>query len=91
MSIVYTDAVRIESFLPVEGYRGIVDTIHEAGAPTMRMYFEEQFVIRINPRAAVVPNRVVIVSVKPAAGRPLVLRRYAPSTITGGDTPLLVP
>ena len=98
MSIVYTDAVRTESFLPVGGYRGnpppgywgIVETIHEVGAPNIRMDFEEQFVIRINPRAAVVPNQVIMISVKPAASKPMVLRRYAPSTITEGDNLLLV-
>lgn len=98
LSIIYTDTVRTESFLPVEGYRGdpppgywgILRSVNEAGAPNMRMDYEEQFVIRINPRAAIVPNQVITISVKPAAGKPLVLRRYAPSTILEGDNPLLI-
>jgi archaellin len=93
MTIVYSDAVRTETFTPVEGYRGnpppgywgIVDTLNEAGSPNMRLDFEEQFVIRINPRAAVVPNQVITISVKPNEGKPLVIRRVAPSTIGESD------
>lgn len=97
MSIVYTDAIRTETLQPVEGYHGspppgywgIIDASHEVGVPNLRMEFEEQFVIRINPRAAVVPNQVITISVKPTAGKPLILRRYAPSTIREGDNILL--
>jgi hypothetical protein len=93
MIIVYTDAVRTETFIPVEGYRGnpppgywgIIDTLHEAGNPNMRLDFEEQVVIRINPKAAVVPNQVITISVKPNEGKPMILRRFSPSTIVMSD------
>jgi archaellin len=93
MTIVYTDAVHTETFTPVEGYRGnpptgywgIIDTINEAGEPNLRLEFEEQVTIRINPKAAVVPNQVITISIKPDGGKPLILRRVAPSTIGESD------
>lgn len=98
MTVVYTDAVRTETFTPVEGYRGnpppgywgIIDTLNEVGDPNMRLDFEEQFVIRINPKAAVVPNQVITISVKPTEGKPLVIRRFTPSTIVESDNILPV-
>jgi archaellin len=93
MTIVYSDAVRTETFTPVEGYRGnpppgywgIINTVNEVGNPNMRLDFEEQFVIQINPKAPVVPNQVITISVKPTEGKPLILRRIAPSTIGEND------
>jgi archaellin len=93
MTIVYADAVRSEILTPVEGYRstpppgywGIIDTVNEAGNPNMRLDFEEQFVIRINPKAPVVPNQVITISVKPKEGKPLMIRCVAPSTIMEND------
>jgi archaellin len=90
LTIVYADPVRTEILMPVEGYRGlpppgywgIVDRVNEVGNPNMRLDFEEQFVIRINPKAPVVPNQVITISVKPTEGKPLRIRRIAPSTIT---------
>lgn len=89
LTIVYSDAVRTEIFTPVAGYRGspppsswgILDTLNEAGDPNLRMDFEEQVVIRINPRAPVVPNQVITISAKPEEGKPVVIRCVAPSTI----------
>jgi len=94
MTIVYTDAVRTETFTPVEGYRGnpppgywgIIDTINPVGDPNLRLEFEERVTLRINPRAAIVPNQVITISVKPREGKPLILRHIAPSTIGVGDT-----
>jgi len=93
LTIVYADAVKTEIFKPVEGFRGepspgywgIVATQNEIGTPNMRMDFEEQFTIRIHPKAPVVPNQVITISLKPNEGKPLILRRVAPSTIAEGD------
>jgi archaellin len=92
-TIVYADAVRTEILTPVDGYRGdppqgywgIIDTVNEAGNPNMRLDFDEQFVIRINPEAAVVPNQIITISVKPSEGKPLVIRHVAPSVIYEND------
>ena len=93
LTIVCADAVRTEIFTPVVGYRGnplpaywgIIDTINEAGNPNMRLEFEEQVVIRINPKAPVTPNQVITISVKPDEGKPVTIRCKAPSTILEND------
>lgn len=98
LTIAYADAVRTEILIPVEGYRGypppgswgIVGTVNEAGNPNMRLDYEEQYVIQVNLRAAVVPNQMITLSVKPSQGKPLVIRRVAPSTILENDNVLHV-
>lgn len=93
LTIAYADAVRTEIFLPVEGYRGnpppgywgVIAVENEAGNNNMRLEFEEQFIIRINPKAAIVPNQVITISVRSDEGKPLVMRRVAPSTIVEKD------
>lgn len=93
MTIVYADAVRTEILSPVDGYRGnppqgywgITGIIKELGDPNLRMDYDEQATIRINPKAPVVPNQVITVSVKPAQGKPLVFRRVVPSSVTESD------
>ena len=93
VTIVYADAVRTEILTPVEGYRGIppqgywgiIDTVNELGSKNMRLDFEKQLVIRINPKAPVVPNQVITISIKPTEGKPLMIRRVAPSTIVEND------
>jgi len=98
LTIVYADAVRTEVFSPIAGFRGnppagywgIIDIVNELGNRNMRLDFDEQFIIRINPKAPVVPNQMITISVKPAEGRPLVIRRIAPSTIFETDNILPV-
>lgn len=93
MTIVYADAVRSEILTPVEGYRGdpppgywgIINTLNEVGNPNMRLDYNEQFVIRINPKAPVVPNQVITISVKPSEEKPMIIRCIAPSTIMEND------
>lgn len=93
LTIVYADAIRSEIFTPVAGYRGnppagywgIIKTLNEAGNPNMRLDFQEQVVIRINPKAPVVPNQVFTISVKPSEGKPVMIRCVAPSTILEND------
>jgi archaellin len=96
MTIAYADAVRSEILTPVKGYRGIppqgywgvVDAVNELGTPNMRLDYEEQLVIRINPKAPVVSDQVVTISVKPPEGKPLVIRVVAPSEIIESENTL---
>ena len=98
LTIVYADAVRTELFMPVEGYRGnpppgywgIIAVVNELGFPNMRLDFEEQFVIRINPKAPIVPNQIVTISLKPVDSKPLVLRHIAPSPVYENENILMV-
>jgi len=89
ISIVYADAVRTESLIPVEGFRGdpppghwgILEVQNEVGSPNNRLEYEERFVIRINPRAPLVPHQFIMIIVKPPSGTPLTIRRVSPPTI----------
>jgi len=89
ISIVYADAIRTESLIPVEGFRGdppqgswgILEVQNEAGSPNNRLEFEERLVIRINPKAPLVPRQFVTIIIKPPSGTPLTLRRVSPPTI----------
>ena len=92
-TIVYSDVVRSEALDPVDGYRGdpppgywgIIDTVNEPGTGNLRLEFEKQFVIRIHPKAPIVPNQLITISVKPVDGKPLMIRRVAPPAINEGD------
>lgn len=89
ISIFYADAVRSETLIPVEGYRGdppqgcwgILGVQGELGGANNRMEYEEKFVIRINPRAPLVPRQLITISVKAEGGNPLIIRRLSPATI----------
>jgi archaellin len=92
-TIAYADSVRTELLTPVEGYRGIppsgfwgiIDSINDMGTQNLRLEYEKQFIIRINPKAPVVPNQVITISVKPKGGKALMIRCVAPSAISETD------
>jgi hypothetical protein len=87
--IIYADAVRTETLSPVEGFRGnpppgswgILAVQNEVGNPNNRIEYEEKFVIRINPKAPIVPNQVITILLKPPTGNPTSTRRITPTTI----------
>lgn len=89
VSIVYADAIRTESLLPVTGYRGeppagywgILKVNNEIGPSNNRIDDKEQFVIRINPKAPLVPRQFISIVVKPPSGPPLIIRRLSPMAI----------
>jgi len=89
ISIVYADAIRTESLVPVEGFYGdppqgswgILEVQNEVGNPNNRLEFEERLVIRINPKAPLVPQQFITIIVKPPSGIPLTIRRVSPPTI----------
>ena len=89
LTIIYADAIRTESLRPVEGYHGdppkgfwsVIRVENEVGDPNNRLDAEEQFVIRINPKAPLVPRQIITIEIKPQGGHSLTVRRVAPSTI----------
>jgi hypothetical protein len=97
LTIIYADAVRTETLTTVDGYRGnpppgywgVIGVVNEVGNPNLRLEYEEQFIIRINPKVPLIPNQVITISVKPETGKPLIIRRVIPSVITDDDTVLL--
>ena len=98
LSIFYADAIRTETLRPVEGFYGdppkgfwsITRVENEVGGPNNRLDNEERFVIRINPKAPLVPRQIVTVEIKPPNGHSLTIRRVAPPTIQA-DNILLPP
>jgi archaellin len=89
ISIIYADAVRTESLIPVksfrgdpmQGYWGILEVQNEIGNPNNRLEYEELFVIRINPKAPLVPRQFVTIIIKPPSGTSLTIRRVSPPSI----------
>ena len=87
--IVYADAIRTETLSPIAGFRGdpqpgewgILSVQKEVGTPNNRIEYEEQFVIRVNPKAPIVPNQVITIILKPPNGTPTSFRRITPTTI----------
>ena len=98
LSIVYADAIRTETLRPVEGYHSdppkgfwsITRVENEVGSPNNRLDNEERFVIRINPKAPLVPRQIITIEIKPPNGHSLTIRRVAPPTIQA-DNILLPP
>jgi archaellin len=98
LSIVYADAIRTETLRPVEGYHSdppkgfwsITRVENEVGSPNNRLDNEERFVIRINPKAPLVPRQIITIEIKTPNGHPLTIRRVAPPTIQA-DNILLPP
>jgi hypothetical protein len=89
VSIIYADAVRTETLIPVVGFRGdppqgswgVLEVQNEVGSPNNRLEYEERFLIRINPKAPLVPRQLITIIVKPPAGTSLTIRRVSPPTI----------
>jgi hypothetical protein len=89
LRVIYADAVRTESIQPVagswgeppQGYWSIIRVENEAGGPNNLLESGEQFVIRVNPKAPVVPTQLISIQLIPAGGTPLVIRSIAPKTI----------
>ena len=89
LSIIYADAIRTETLKPVqgfhgdppEGYWGIMDVQNVVGNPNDRLEYEEHFVIRINPRAPLVPRQFITIIVSLPSGTPLTIRRVSPPRI----------
>jgi len=89
MRIIYSDVVRTESIQPVEGYWGeppqgywsIIRVENEMGGPNNLLESGEQFVIRVNPKAPIVPTQLITIQLIPAGGNPLAIRRVSPKTI----------
>ncbi len=89
ISIVYADAIRTETLVPMTGYHGdppagswgIMKVNGEIGSFNNRLEDKEQFVLRINPKAPLVPRQFISIVVKPPSGPPLIIRRVSPPTI----------
>jgi hypothetical protein len=89
ITIYYADTIQTETLVPVEGFRGdppqgdwgILNVTNEIGKSNNRIEDTEQFTIRINPRAYLPANRMVIIAVRSSTGTPLTIRRFAPPTI----------
>jgi archaellin len=87
--IIYADVVRTEPIQPVEGFWGeppqgywsLIRVENETGSPNNLIEPGEEFVIRINPKAPIVPTQLITIQLIPAGGTPLVIRRVAPKTI----------
>jgi archaellin len=92
VSIVYADAVRMETLRPVAGLRGypppgswgVIEVKNEEGTPNNRLEYDEEFVIQINPKAPLVPRQFIMIVVEPPSGTSLTLRRVTPPAILGG-------
>jgi archaeal flagellin FlaB len=93
LSIIYADAVRSETLKavaglrgnPPQGFWGVIEVKNPEGISNNLLEFDEEFVIRINPKAPLVPGQFIMVVVEPPSGRPLTLRRVSPPAILEGN------
>lgn len=89
ISIIYADTIKTETLIPVEGYIGdpptstwgIINVANQAGAPNNRLEAQEEFTIRINPKAYLPANRMITIVVRTPSGTPLTIRRIAPPAV----------
>ena len=89
LRIIYADVVRTEPVVPVAGFWGeppqgcwsIIRVVNEVGSPNNVLERGEEFVIRVNPKAPIVPTQLITIQLIPAGGTPLAVRRVAPKTI----------
>ncbi|MDO9324496.1 MAG: hypothetical protein Q7T80_06010 [Methanoregula sp.] len=99
LSIVYADAIRTETLVLMNGSRGdppagawgIMKVTDEIGKPNNRLEDKELFVIRINPKAPLVPRQFISIAVKPPSGPTLTIRRISPSSIIKENNILVPP
>jgi len=97
ISIIYADTIRTETLIPVEGYVGdpptgtwgIIRVTNQVGAPNNRLEDQEEFTIRINPKAYLPANRMITLVVRTPIGAPLTFRRVAPPTIVAENNQLI--
>lgn len=96
LSIIYADAIRVETLRPMDGIRGdppqgswgVIAVENEEGAPNTRLEYDEEVVLRLNPLAPLVPRQFIMIVVQPPSGPPLTLRRASPPTILEGPVVL---
>ena len=89
LRVIYSDVVRTESIQPVAGFWGeppqgcwsIIRVENEMGGPNNLLESGEKFVIRVNPKAPIVPTQLITIQLIPAGGSPIAIRRIAPKTI----------
>jgi archaellin len=89
LRVIYSDVVWTEYIQPVtgfwgeppQGYWSIIRVENETGGPNNLLESGEQFVIRINPKAPIVPTQLITIQMIPAGGTPIAIRRVAPKTI----------
>jgi|WetSurMetagenome_2_1015567.scaffolds.fasta_scaffold22068_5 archaellin len=89
MRVMYSDVVRTETIQPVtgfwgeppQGYWSIIRVENETGGPNNLLEPGEQFVIRVNPKAPIVPTQLITIQLIPAGGTPIAIRRVSPKTI----------
>jgi flagellin FlaB len=89
ISIIYADTIKTETLLPVAGFRdepaqgewSIMNVEDQVGDDNNRLEDKELFTIKINPRAYLPANRMIIIVVRTPTGTSLTIRRFAPPDI----------